>query len=705
MAAIFCCPFAFPQTAQAGDTMFTLAKAEMMNYTEQYWAKEEDEAFKDKQAKPTPGYLSNYLDATWRDDYGRSLVIANNYWDGSWKDSGTYMYQWVKDSDGFLDKPGDYPGDTVSDATNAKYRYWGYLAVWDVNGPYGDAYWDHDDGYHTNDLYIMNDVHVQELTYSSGDIRVSSGEHDFSDDDDKVRLSGDGWLTSKRVWAEGNIVLDGEAARLDANQVWANGGFAVAYGKAYIGEQQGSISMKGNGIALCDNAVLKVGGVLTYGDIINAATNGFAGFSVEKDVRAEGSISLKLKEKDEYGPDGELSVGGLLSAGGKIQIQGNSESMVLNAVSSDNDSIFFELGEKGELTINGVLTAKEGQAVLSGGTFRFKESGTISNTTGAQITNGAFVYMHKDLSVRNLTVEDNSHLAVTGGVSSTNDINISGSTLSVSGGLTSLSGNIVLQEVKDAGNSGTLTLKSIAAENGKVSIKGKESDAFSAQDATYVSAENGVKAMSLNLENAFVTAYKGDSEKALALSTAMELTNSILYVEETELHVNSVLLNGARLEVYVTVGVDVLHPDLVEIQEGTLTLSKLTMAGSSYLGADLVVASGGSLSFAENAVLTMGCSVSLSSDTALTIGGDANAAPVLLFNSVEELVLNGDAVTEGFYDAADVLLTLNGESITHGQYFLCYQNGDVSITNVPEPATATLSLLALVALTARRKRK
>lgn len=705
MAAIFCCPFAFPQTAQAGDTMFTLAKAEMMNYTEQYWAKEEDEAFKDNQDEPTPGYLSNYLDATWRDDYGRSLVIANDYWDGSWKGSGTYMYQWVKNFAGFLDKPGDYPGDTVSDAKNAQYRYWGYLAVWDVNGPYGDAYWDHDYGYHTNDLYIMNDVHVQELTYSSGDIRVSSGEHDFSDGDDKVRLSGNGWLTSKRVWAERNIVLDGEDARLDAAEVWANGGFGVAHGKAYIGEQKESISMKGNGIALCDNGVLKVGGVLAYGDIINAATNGFADFSVEEDVRAEGSISLKLKEKDEYGSDGKLSVGGLLSAGGKIQIQGNSESMVLNAVSSDNDSIFFELGEKGELTINGVLTAEKGQAVLSGGTFRFKESGTISNTTGGQITNGAFVYMQKDLSVRNLTVEDNSHLAVTGGVSSTNDINISGSTLSVSGGLTSLTGNIALQEVKDAGNSGTLTLKSIAAENGKVSIKGKESDTFSAQDATYVSAENGVKAMSLDLENAFVTVYKGDSEKALALSTAMELTNSILYVEETDLHVNSVLLNGARLEVYVTVGVDVLDPELVKIQEGTLTLSNLTMAGSSYLGADLVVASGGSLSFAENAVLTMGCSVSLSSDTALTIGGDANAAPVLLFKSVEELVLNGDAVSEGFYDAADVLLTLNGESITHGQYFLCYQDGDVSITTVPEPATATLSLLALAALAARRRRK
>lgn len=146
--------------------------------------------------------------------------------------------------------------------------------------------------------------------------------------------------------------------------------------------------------------------------------------------------------------------------------------------------------------------------------------------------------------------------------------------------------------------------------------------------------------------------------------------------------------------------------------ETTLTISGvLTVSGSgATLNANLVMGAGSELKLAGN---------SLQLGSSLTLGGvqldditidkvtalDAGVA-LTLFTEVDELILDGVSYTEAT-DAAASTAFANTE-LAEG-YRLVYSGADaggaVSIMAVPEPATTTLSLLALAALAARRRRK
>lgn len=135
-----------------------------------------------------------------------------------------------------------------------------------------------------------------------------------------------------------------------------------------------------------------------------------------------------------------------------------------------------------------------------------------------------------------------------------------------------------------------------------------------------------------------------------------------------------------------------------------LTTFGLTVNGDATLTANLVIA-GGTISFANGAVLTMGCSVEIGHKDIVTVeltdemlktldsGGNVD-----LFASVERALLG-----------QNVTFTRAGAdpSALAGTYSLVYDAGtkNISVAAVPEPATGTLSLLALAGLCARRRRK
>ena len=145
-----------------------------------------------------------------------------------------------------------------------------------------------------------------------------------------------------------------------------------------------------------------------------------------------------------------------------------------------------------------------------------------------------------------------------------------------------------------------------------------------------------------------------------------------------------------------------------------LTVTTLTVGGDADMNANLVV-NGGTLTFAKGAVLTMGCDVTISGSTVyVTIDGTFDAFMADLRAGNTSLV-----VIDGLESADEAkALTLNGLYITDstGGTFTNNElglkvventftsNGAYAIVVAPEPATATLSLLALAALAARRKR-
>ena len=173
-----------------------------------------------------------------------------------------------------------------------------------------------------------------------------------------------------------------------------------------------------------------------------------------------------------------------------------------------------------------------------------------------------------------------------------------------------------------------------------------------------------------------------------------------------------------------------------EANEGTLTISNghtLTAGLEALLNADLVMGGGGEgfavldvHAMAGQGGLHMGSTVTLDPGNVLLSEADMDAVNGLrymqaydLFSGVDKLSLGGDFLSElGLADkwvnAGEVFANDLFKSAER-EYYLFYSGvnqggaggnvGTIYLMQIPEPATGTLSLLALAALAARRRRK
>lgn len=139
--------------------------------------------------------------------------------------------------------------------------------------------------------------------------------------------------------------------------------------------------------------------------------------------------------------------------------------------------------------------------------------------------------------------------------------------------------------------------------------------------------------------------------------------------------------------------------------ESTLTLTTLKAGTGAALNASIAFTAGASLIL--DGALTMGSDVTLVSGMSLTLSESMLAdlyghKAVTLFTGVDKLTLDNAALADG------TTLSINGvfSNLDSGaDYTLAYVDGMVRLAVIPEPATATLNLLALAALAARRRRK
>ena len=171
------------------------------------------------------------------------------------------------------------------------------------------------------------------------------------------------------------------------------------------------------------------------------------------------------------------------------------------------------------------------------------------------------------------------------------------------------------------------------------------------------------------------------------------------------LYINDSLAVGAHING------DILT-DLANL--GTITVTQaITVGADTSVYSNLVINSGASLTMdgAMNlyGTLTLNTGLELDGELLTQIKGLTKGDSLAIFNHVSDLVLG--EVTE------TAVMTLDTESIPgvdaspyftnldEGLYYITFENNTVSIySNVPEPTTATLSLLALAALAARRRR-
>ncbi len=199
----------------------------------------------------------------------------------------------------------------------------------------------------------------------------------------------------------------------------------------------------------------------------------------------------------------------------------------------------------------------------------------------------------------------------------------------------------------------------------------------------------------------------GGSKEAVINAKQIEVNSGTLTVaEDAELSTNSITLNGGKL-----------------VNSGSIE-STINMTGGT------LVAEAGSAIAGINAT---GGDIQVDGDFSMTgdlvLGGDAELIFADVDSSIDlgnyDLVLNGGSIAltladadianvvlftgakEGSYSGYEVTL-LDAEGNSSGTAVMKYNaNGDITLGTaaVPEPTTATLSLLALAALATRRRRR
>ncbi|MGN1309902.1 MAG: PEP-CTERM sorting domain-containing protein [Akkermansia sp.] len=149
--------------------------------------------------------------------------------------------------------------------------------------------------------------------------------------------------------------------------------------------------------------------------------------------------------------------------------------------------------------------------------------------------------------------------------------------------------------------------------------------------------------------------------------------------------------------------------------EGSVTLTKLKVDGTgATLNANLELSAGGTLTL--NGTLAMGSTLTL--NNGITLSGSLldswtdKSNALTLFSGVDGLTVNGNAVSDGV-DNGVTASEVFGDSWSNYKLVMTggtnNANYNVQLMQVssdtPEPTTATLSLLALMGLAARRRRK
>ncbi len=242
-------------------------------------------------------------------------------------------------------------------------------------------------------------------------------------------------------------------------------------------------------------------------------------------------------------------------------------------------------------------------------------------------------------------------------------------------------------------------------------------------DKVYNSAENATGQLTLGKgAHAYylkeVVATSGDVE-----FLNMAEANGTQEGKQTSVYLDKVEIGAGKTVSFYETTAPATPEELAK--EAVVTVKNTLTAGTgATLNSDLVMQAGSVLNVSEaqeSYGLTMGSSVFLKTGNLLgesdltLLGGLEYGEYYYLFNDVEDLYINGEHVDKLDFqdwqhfdlDASQVYTNLDTQT-----YALVYNwtpingsnVGTIAITIIPEPTTGTLSLLALMALAARRRR-
>ncbi|MCI7005071.1 MAG: MYXO-CTERM sorting domain-containing protein [Akkermansia muciniphila] len=424
--------------------------------------------------------------------------------------------------------------------------------------------------------------------------------------------------------------------------------------------------------------------------------------SVEQDAGKEGTVSSAVTLASGFTKTGE----------GAITFTGTTGISVADV-------------SAGALKFDGSLTTLNDTLTISGGVaentatgdnteIRLGTAGKVSIVSGSLINDG-FTYSNNGADA-SITGNGQSTLKVYEGSVVLKDVAME-KTVSADKGIgiemdnVSLIVNAGTTTLRKDGEGKTQSLSSVSVGNGATLKVENTKAAISNASGTGIISTTVAHTLSLNTESGkeFTGTLEASGENGvLSVNGVKEL--AALKVDGGQVWANTadsaisvsiseVVLAGGMVGVYSAVSV-----------EATVQTGSLTVSGNSTLYANLDLAQDGTLTL--NSSLTMGSTLTLNSGITLSgsllTGWTDRSQALTLFSGVDELVLNGKTATaDTTYDASSVFSGMSGYNLvmTDGTGGKDYIVQLVQSTPTPEPTTATLSLLALMGLAARRRRR
>lgn len=433
---------------------------------------------------------------------------------------------------------------------------------------------------------------------------------------------------------------------------------------------------------------------------------------------------------------------------GVVQLVGDiSPTSIIVESSEGNDYTFIAAYNGGKLTGSTGIT-KNGTGAL---TLR-----TANTHTGATVLNAGYLNVHDSTALGNtakggtatvttkagstLAIENNSHVVLAGANSIAGNVEITeGSTLELQNSGYSAAKSLVDGSLTFTGTSAGTTKGGILSGNGTLAVKNSSVTFSSAQDYTGGLSVNGAGA-SLKIKSGDITTDKKITVNGAGATLDMSASN--ITVKK-----NGVLTMSSDGEASI-----LSSNKLAIAYGGTLSVKSLTSTSVTYNEVEsftmLAISDGyePTVSFnatccgiIKNAMLSLAQGSTLETDNGhLSLdGGELTLAVFSYSNQKIELILNtnagysassqvvlfSDVSTVNFLfdnltatDEYGILYTLNASDYFCGDWIndettLAYDSANqiVYLENVndviPEPTTTTLSLLALAALAARRRRK
>ena len=399
------------------------------------------------------------------------------------------------------------------------------------------------------------------------------------------------------------------------------------------------------------------------------------------------------------------TVGGTIVLADSISVSAEADGSTFSAaVINGGHTIIFDGAH--DLTVGGIISGAGG--IIKDGAGTLTLSGT-QTYTGTTVVKGGRLVVNGSLADDNsISVEGD---ATIGGNVDTTQVGIAADTTATfEQGISDASG------VTFSSEEGGVEVKNTNAEGPAIKYAIDEANAqVTADELVFFMAEEGAE-----VDNRVVV----DSVQNLYSDGALTLTNvdtsalheveavmgDVVLKKVASVDLQQLTISGATVAVYVT--------DEQAETEGTVTITEALTSGGGTLLANLTVKGGSMLDMVsldnELATVTLGSELSFAEDGLVSLSDEV----IALLNGMEvdgywdifQTYGERDLEFVGDYDGAwfDSLFNRNGELVNVEGDFQIEATPDhfrlVKNSMVPEPTTGTLSLLALMALAARRRK-